>query len=139
MGWPVRPRCTWRSTSLPSAEPDPARYRDAHLYPILRDALHVAGRVIEALPPHDPAALATRLRGVGRFPVVFTHGRCIDCGRAAPLADYVAILRPRVGCWLWMTPRRSACLAHQARGPSGRVAGARCAPKRWTKAIPWWQ
>jgi 8-amino-7-oxononanoate synthase len=76
---------------------DAAVYRDAHLYPILRAALHLAGRPVEELPPHDPAALAARLRRAGRFPVVVTDGWCIDCGRAAPLAEYVAMLRPRDG------------------------------------------
>ena len=104
-------------------QPDAALYRDAHLYPILRDALHVAGRVIEALPPHDPAALATRLRGVGRFPVVVTDGWCIDCGRAAPLADYVAILRPRDGLLVVDDTQALGLFGTPGEGPFGQGGG----------------
>jgi 8-amino-7-oxononanoate synthase len=72
---------------------------DAHLYPVLRCTLPLAGPHLDPapLPPHDPDALAARLANqVGR-PVLVTDGYCIACGRPAPLAAYLDVLRRRGG------------------------------------------
>lgn len=66
---------------------------DAHLYPVLRLGLGLARRKADRLPAHDPDVLASRIAGGGGRPVLITDGYCLDCGRVAPLAAYLALLR----------------------------------------------
>lgn len=78
---------------------------DAHLYPVMRRALRLGQRTHRLAGPlraHDPGALAQSLasrsaRGRRGTPVFATDGYCIECGRAAPLADYLAKLEPHGG------------------------------------------
>jgi 8-amino-7-oxononanoate synthase len=115
---------------------DAALYRDAHLYPILRSALHVANRVTVALPPHDPAALAAQLRGTCRFPVMVTDGWCIDCGRAAPLADYVTILRPHDGLLVVDDTQAFGLFGTPGGGPFGQGGGGTLRAQALDKGDP---
>jgi 8-amino-7-oxononanoate synthase len=102
---------------------DAVLYRDAHLYPILRNALRVAGKASVAVPPHDPAALATRLRGTRHCPVMVTDGWCIDCGCAAPLAEYVALLRQLHGLLVVDDTQALGLFGTPGAGPFGQGGG----------------
>ena len=51
---------------------------------------------------HSPGALERKIRAVAtrRRPVVVTDGFCINCGRPAPIADYLSIVAPKRGVLL---------------------------------------
>lgn len=75
---------------------------DAGVYAVGRWGVERAaalGAVVRALPHFDAGALADDLarRATHAPPVVVTDGYCTDCGRVAPLAGYVAAVRPRGG------------------------------------------
>ncbi len=80
-----------------------AIYADAGLYPIARYGVERAamkGAPTSMFPAHDPAALARLLerdRAIGRRPVVVTDGLCTANGRAAPLAEYLRLVREEKG------------------------------------------
>ena len=78
-------------------------YVDAGLYPIARWAWsgrrHVASRRASS-PITTPRHSATGLNGSGQTrlrPVLVTDGFCPDCGKPAPLSDYLETLRSAGG------------------------------------------
>jgi 8-amino-7-oxononanoate synthase len=79
------------------AEKPVAIYQDAGSYPIARwGAERIAGRGVplRTFHHHKPDSLIQVLnRSSGRRPVVLTDGFCPLCGGAAPLADYLQIVR----------------------------------------------
>ena len=107
---------------------------DAHLYPVLRMGFGLARRPAERIAPHDPAALRDRIATVDRRPVLVTDGYCIACGRPAPLATYLTLLRPREASWWSTTLRGSACSVPRGRGRLARVGAARRRPRTWQAA-----
>lgn len=75
---------------------------DAGAYPITRWGVQRAamrGATAQTFAHHDPAALEHVLAVAARdrTPVIATDGICPNCGRVAPLADYLAIARRRRG------------------------------------------
>jgi 8-amino-7-oxononanoate synthase len=76
---------------------------DAGLYPIARWGVERAmarGASMQAFAHHDPEALRGRLKREGQSrlrPVVVTDGFCPDCGKPAPLSDYLDCLRTSGG------------------------------------------
>ena len=80
-----------------------AIYLDAGAYAVARwGAERAAGRgaPVRLFGHHDPVDLERWLRrdaGTGRAPVVAADGFCPACGRAAPLAAYLAAARTRGG------------------------------------------
>jgi 8-amino-7-oxononanoate synthase len=79
-------------------------YVDAELYPIARWGVERAaarGIPISEFAHYDAQALRDRLRSAGqnrKRPVVVTDGFCPDCGRAAPLSEYLECVRSAGGC-----------------------------------------
>jgi 8-amino-7-oxononanoate synthase len=75
-------------------------YVDAGLYPIARWGVERAaarGTPIREFAHYDPEAFRGRLKRDGQTklrPVLVTDGFCPDCGRPAPLSDYMESLRP---------------------------------------------
>jgi 8-amino-7-oxononanoate synthase len=80
-----------------------AIYADAGTYPIARYGIERAaakGAPTSTFRTYDPADLASLLRrdrATGRRPVAVTDGLCTATGRAAPLADYLELVRERNG------------------------------------------
>ena len=78
-------------------------YVDASVYPIARGGVERAmahGVQVRRFPHHDSGALESQVqrdRQQGRAPLVVTDGFCPDCGRVAPLADYLEIVCARGG------------------------------------------
>jgi 8-amino-7-oxononanoate synthase len=80
-----------------------AIYLDARTYPVAgwgveRAAAH--GIPVRVFGHHDSSDLRRHLRrdvGGERIPLVVADGLCPACGRAAPLADYLAAVRARGG------------------------------------------
>jgi 8-amino-7-oxononanoate synthase len=77
-------------------------FMDAETYPITRWGAQRAamrGAPVRTFPHHDAVALGRTLATVprGRAPVIVTDGFCPNCGRVAPLADYLALARRRGG------------------------------------------
>lgn len=75
---------------------------DANLYPIGRWGVERAvglGATAEAFHHLDPESLGEKLEGINadRLPIAVTDGFCPDCGRPAPLRQYVEMLRERGG------------------------------------------
>ncbi|HET9451154.1 MAG TPA: aminotransferase class I/II-fold pyridoxal phosphate-dependent enzyme [Aggregicoccus sp.] len=74
---------------------------DQGSYPVARWGMERAaarGVPAYAFAHHQPAALQRRLREArGRRALVLTDGFCPGCGRAAPLARYLELLRPHGG------------------------------------------
>jgi 8-amino-7-oxononanoate synthase len=86
-----------------SGEPGIALYLDAASYPISRWGVERAtGHGVPALtvPHHDPEALRRILasrRTRGLRPVLVADGFCPGCGRAAPLAEFLRVIRDAGG------------------------------------------
>lgn len=103
------------------ARPGVGIVMDTGLYPIARWAVAQAalrGIPILRFPHHDPRALEAHVRTLARSglaPIAVTDGVCPDCGQAAPLNDYLAILRRHAG--------RLVIDDSQAFGILGRAAG----------------
>jgi 8-amino-7-oxononanoate synthase len=80
-----------------------AIYTDAGTYPIARWGIERAaakGVRTATFQMHDPSALESLLhrdRRAGNRPVVVTDGVCPTTGRAAPLPDYLRLVRERNG------------------------------------------
>jgi len=80
-------------------------HMDERAYPVGRwgvERMAAQGVPAGTFAHHDPDALASRLRSrrrPTRRPVVLTDGYCPECGRMAPLREYLALLR-RLGGWL---------------------------------------
>jgi 8-amino-7-oxononanoate synthase len=80
-----------------------AIYADAGTYPIARWGIERAGArgiQVTTFPKHDPTSLErilSREQGGGQRPVVVTDGVCPDTGRAAPLSDYLRLVRKQSG------------------------------------------
>ena len=58
------------------------------------------GSRVAIFPKHDPVSLEMLLhrdRGGGRRPIVVADGICTETGRAAPLPDYLTLVRKRSG------------------------------------------
>jgi 8-amino-7-oxononanoate synthase len=77
-------------------------FMDAGAYPISRwgaQRAEMRGAPVRTFPHHDAAALERELSAAprGRVPVVVTDGLCPNCGRVAPLSDYLALARHRGG------------------------------------------
>jgi 8-amino-7-oxononanoate synthase len=100
------------------ADPDVVVYMDRALYPIARWGVERAaahGVRVRTFPHHDGRELARRLAEDAARPLVVTDGFCPACGRAAPLAAYVAAARAWEG--------RVVIDDTQALGIFGRRAG----------------
>ena len=83
------------------AGPEDAIYMDAGAYPIARWGVERAGSrgtLARAFPHHDAAALRRLVRRSTRRPVAVVDGLCADCGRPAPLREYVEAVADRGGC-----------------------------------------
>jgi 8-amino-7-oxononanoate synthase len=78
-------------------------YVDSGVYPIARWGVERAaahGISIREFAHHDPEALRNCLKRDGRSrvrPVLVTDGFCPDCGKPAPLSDYLETLRTSGG------------------------------------------
>lgn len=78
-------------------------YADAALYPIaLWGAERAAARGVplRRLPHYDPAAARQAIERDARFgvrPVILADGFCPECGRPAPLRDYLRCVAPHGG------------------------------------------
>lgn len=82
------------------ATPGTVIWQDAGAYPIARwgaARAAAAGVAVQTFRHHDPAALAGLLARVRGRPVVLTDGLCPNCGRLAPLAEYLALVRRHRG------------------------------------------
>ncbi len=104
---------------------------DAGAYPIARWG--VGGRAGRGVPVavfghHDPRALLALVRrgaGAGRRPVVVCDGFCPGCGRSAPLAAYLRVVR-RAGGLLVVDDSQALGLLGESPGasaPYGRGGG----------------
>lgn len=96
---------------------------DAHLYPVLRMGFGLARRPAERIAPHNPAALRDRIATVDRRPVLVTDGYCIACGRPAPLATYLTLLRPREGVLVVDDTQGLGLFGAPGAGPFGEGGG----------------
>jgi 8-amino-7-oxononanoate synthase len=105
-------------------------YWDAHLYPVVRAALCLAGGSAVMLPPHDPDALAARLAGGVSLPVLVTDGYCVGCGRVAPLAAYLTLLRPHRGILVVDDSQGLGVFGEPGPGAFGRGGGGTPAAQR---------
>jgi 8-amino-7-oxononanoate synthase len=80
-----------------------AIYADSGIYPIARWGIERAaakGIPATTFRKHDPAALQLRLRqdeAAGYRPIVVADGLCPETGQAAPLPDYLMLVRERAG------------------------------------------
>ena len=78
-------------------------FMDAGVYPITRWGVQRAamgGAQVRTFPHYDASALKRGLASSsssGRRPVIVTDGFCPNCGRVAPLADYLALARTGAG------------------------------------------
>jgi 8-amino-7-oxononanoate synthase len=78
---------------------------DERAYPVGRwgvERMAAQGVPAGTFAHHDPGSLAGKLRNgrrPARRPVVLTDGYCPECGRMAPLPEYLTLLR-RFGGWL---------------------------------------
>lgn len=95
---------------------------DARAYPIVRWGVERAaarGIPVRVFRHQDPDHLLRTMSAAAlraRRPVVVTDGLCAECGRVAPLRDYLELIRPRGG-WLVVDDT-------QALGVLGRRAGS---------------
>jgi 8-amino-7-oxononanoate synthase len=79
---------------------DDAIYVDARAYPIGRwgvDRAVARGIRTVEFPHRRPDTLERRVQRDRHRPLVLVDGLCPDCGRAAPLSEYVRIVEPRGG------------------------------------------
>jgi len=110
---------------------DRAVYRDAGSYPIARWGAERAaslGMPLYRFAHHDADALRRLLAGTaqrGRPPVVLADGFCPACGRVAPLADYLALVRRYGGLLVVDDTQALGVLgaAPDAAAPYGRGGG----------------
>lgn len=105
-------------------------FMDARAYPITRWGVQRAamhGAAVRTFPHHDDAALERELAAAprGRKPVIVTDGFCPTCGRGAPLAAYLALVRPRGGLLVADDTQALGVLGHSpnSRMPYGRGGG----------------
>lgn len=75
-------------------------YADSELYPIARwgtERARSAGVAVRTFPHHDFRGLTEQLKsshpGRTKRPVLVTDGLCPDCGRPAPLRQYMSLAR----------------------------------------------
>jgi 8-amino-7-oxononanoate synthase len=98
-----------------------AIYTDAGAYPIARWGIErVAARGVPTadFQSHDPTALEGLLkrgRRSGRRPVVVTDGLCPGNGRAAPLPEYLSLVRAHGGYLVVDDTQALGILGHQPR------------------------
>jgi 8-amino-7-oxononanoate synthase len=98
-----------------------AIYADAGAYPVARWGIErVAARGVPTadFQSHDPAALEgllERARRSGRRPVIVTDGLCPGNGRAAPLPEYLSLVRARGGYLVVDDTQALGILGHQPR------------------------
>jgi 8-amino-7-oxononanoate synthase len=113
------------------ADGDRAIYRDAGSYPIARWGAERAaslGSPLYRFAHHDADALRLLLARTarrGRAPVVLVDGFCPACGRVAPLADYLALVRRYGGLLVVDDTQALGVLgaAPDAAAPYGRGGG----------------
>ena len=124
------------------AGPRWAIFMDEGLYPIGRWGVErAAGRGVPVtwFPHHDPAALLRRLDQLParRRPVVVADGLCPGCGGAAPIADYLQIVRARGGLLILDDTQALGILGHSPgpHNPYGRGGGGslRHCGARWPR------
>jgi 8-amino-7-oxononanoate synthase len=76
-------------------------FLDAGSYPIARwgvERAAASGTVVKSFRQHDPEALQEALHSAdGKPPVIVADGYCPGCGRAAPIAEYLAQVAARGG------------------------------------------
>ncbi len=115
-----------------SSCPGEAVLVDAASYPVARWPLagrRCAGGPVRTFPHRDPRGLARRLqvlRGGGRCrPLVVADGFCTGCGRPAPVAGYLEVLRPYGGVLVLDDTQAVGVLGHDPgpRAPYGHGGG----------------
>lgn len=112
-----------------------ALYLDDGSYPIAQWAMQrvtARGVAVRRFPHHAPAQLARFVRRLPSThrPVVVTDGYCPGCGRVAPLAAYLEVVRARGG-WLVLDDSQAAGILGERDGsaPYGTGGGG---STRWT-------
>jgi 8-amino-7-oxononanoate synthase len=105
-------------------------FMDAGAYPISRWGAQRAamrGAAVRIFPHHDAAALGRELAAApcGRTPVIVTDGFCPNCGRVAPLGEYLALARSRGGLLVADDTQALGVLGHSPNAPEpyGRDGG----------------
>ena len=112
--------------------PGAAVLLDAGAYPIGRWGAAAAGRRVVCFAHRDPDDLGRRLRGwsgPGR-PLVVTDGFCPGCGRPAPLAAYLRVVRAHGGLLLVDDTQALGVLGRPAAGQAYGTGGGGTAA--WT-------
>lgn len=114
-----------------------AIYLDAGIYPIARWGIERAaarGVSVKTFPHHDADGLQRRLREDrhrrGR-PVVVSDGLCPACGRVAPIAAYLARVRP-FGGWLILDDTQALGILGHAPGPGAPYGSGGGGTLRWS-------
>ena len=105
-------------------------FMDAGAYPISRWGAQRAamrGAAARIFPHHDAAALGRELAAApcGRTPVIVTDGFCPNCGRVAPLGEYLALARNCGGLLVVDDTQALGVLGHlpNRRNPYGHGGG----------------
>lgn len=113
-----------------------AIYLDAGSYPIARwgaERVSARGVPLRVFPHHDPDGLRLALGcSPGRRPVVVTDGFCPLCGGAAPLSDYLAVIR-RCGGILVVDDTQALGILGQEPGPAAPYGRGGGGSLRWGK------
>ena len=110
-------------------------YVDGGTYPIARwgaERARCRGAEVSTFRHHDPAALHRAVTAAGGHgPVVLTDGVCPGCGGVAPIADYLAVVRPAGGSVVVDDTQALGVLGTPAAGhPYGRGGGGTA---RWAR------
>jgi 8-amino-7-oxononanoate synthase len=108
-----------------------AIYMDACLYPIGQWGIERAatyGAMVRSFAHHDPGALRCLVEQdtSGRFcPIVVTDGYCPDCGRVAPIVEYLETVRKFGGLLVLDDTQALGILGHSPApdAPYGRTGG----------------
>jgi len=96
------------------------------------------GAPVSTFAHHDAGSLATRIRRGGKRsqrPVALTDGFCPECGRMAPLPEYLAVLR-RHGGWLVVDDTQALGIFGAGPCPAFPYGKGGGASLRWWGASP---
>jgi 8-amino-7-oxononanoate synthase len=113
-----------------------AFYVDEAAYPVGRwgvERMAAQGAPAGTFVHHDAASLAAKLRAAGRRPVVLVDGYCPECGRMAPLAEYLAAVR-RYGGWLVIDDTQALGVFGRNFGPAAPYGKGGGGSFEWWKA-----
>ena len=113
---------------------------DSGMYPIGRWGVERAaclGAAVSEFPHHDADALGLLLNlemHPQSRPIIVTDGFCPDCGRAAPLTDYVRLVQEYRGR-LIVDDTQSLGIFGQSAGPSAPYGSGGGGMLRWSRAF----